>query len=140
MAPAFLSLTLALLAPLPEKPKDDAEALLGAWNVTASEEEGKPVKELLNGRFTFLPGNKLKLELSGDKPIELTFKLDSTRMPRHIDVTKAEDGKTETAQGIYALDGDRLRLCVAEPGEKTRPTEFKSTTRRITFIELKRVK
>jgi hypothetical protein len=41
--------------------------------------------------------------------------------------TKTQDGETRTIKvlGIYELDGDTMKTCLAAPG-KERPTEFSS--------------
>ena len=49
-----------------------------------------------------------------------TFTLDPSRKPKGIDVTP-EDGKP--ILGIYQIDGDTHKVCLAEPGRE-RPTEF----------------
>ena len=77
--------------------------------------------------------------------IQGTFKVDPSKKPKEIDmkITEDETGKHKgkTAQGIYALDGDTLKWCVAEPGTTERPKEFAAPAdTKLMFITLKREK
>jgi uncharacterized protein (TIGR03067 family) len=80
-----------------------------------------------------------KLVISGKKMTQTgkdgtkkaTFRLHPTTSPKGIDMRQLpEEGRPE-AKGIYQLEGDRLKLCVArvprgsDPGAK-RPTAFDS--------------
>lgn len=55
------------------------------------------------------------------------IKLDSTTSPKSIDLVSPEhpSGETETHIGIYEWDGETLRMCFDNSGEK-RPKEFRS--------------
>ena len=124
---------------------DTKDPLTGTWTVTKAEEDGKPAPEFLKAKLIFKDGDKLIVKLAEkDKPpvpLEMTYKLDATQKPaKHIDVTHMEDGRSETATGIWELDGDKLKLCIAEPEVKERPTEFKSKSRKVTYLELTRDK
>jgi uncharacterized protein (TIGR03067 family) len=67
--------------------------------------------------------NEIKVE-EQDKQRVMTFVLDPAKEPCAIDLTMREGKpKAETSQGIYALDGDLLKICFAPPG-KTRPVNF----------------
>lgn len=51
-------------------------------------------------------------------------KLDTSKKPKTIDTEQiVGEHKGKTIQGIYEIDGDKLRVCMATPG-KERPTEF----------------
>src|SRR5262249_26261721 len=53
-----------------------------------------------------------------------TVKLGPTNSPRTIDVTFTEgERKGQTAVGVYEIEGDTFRVCVARPGDE-RPAEF----------------
>jgi uncharacterized protein (TIGR03067 family) len=117
--------------------KNDKEAIKGTWTVTKAEENGKAQDELNKAKFTF-KDDKLTLKLPMEKdPVELTFKLDSGKMPKSIDI-QPTDSK-DPAVGIYELKGDTLKLCVMDPGGK-RPGEFKAGSKGIVLIELSRDK
>ena len=63
----------------------------------------------------------------GDKTVASgTFKIDPTKTPKEIDVMDESGVKNDkTKLGIYALDGDTYKYCLA-PAGKPRPTEFTS--------------
>lgn len=44
----------------------------------------------------------------------------SGKSPKAIDIRRGADPETETERGIYALDGDTLRLCINEQGKPAR--------------------
>jgi uncharacterized protein (TIGR03067 family) len=52
------------------------------------------------------------------------FTIDPTKKPKAIDY-EVTDGsaKGKTLLGIYQIDGDTVKFCIASPG-KDRPTEF----------------
>src|SRR5206468_2002717 len=87
---------------------------------------GKPSplapKELPTRSFA---GNKLVTKDPGKKGEfaveEATFRLDSTKDPKHIDMTRKRDGRT--VQGIYVLAGDTLKIAYYLGGE-VRPMGF----------------
>jgi uncharacterized protein (TIGR03067 family) len=122
------------------RPDDDKELLKGTWTVAKSVEDGKPNKETANAKFTFKE-DRLLLKLAGEmRAMEATFVLDPSKKPKHIDISTKDGDTTLTAVGIYELDGDKLRLCVAGPDGPGRPTEFKSANRKIIYLELTRDK
>jgi uncharacterized protein (TIGR03067 family) len=131
-----------LAAALPLRGADDKNPLDGTWTVVKAEADGRPDGEVLKAKFTFKDGDKLIIKLANeDKPLDaVTVKLDPAKKPKQIDLTRTFEGRQETATGIYDLDGDRLKLCIADPEVKERPTEFKSTSRKVTYVELTRDK
>lgn len=57
-------------------------------------------------------------------PDEGTYRLDPSRNPKHMDASgTAGQSRGKSYLGIYALEGDTLKWCVANPG-RPRPTEF----------------
>lgn len=115
-----------------EKPKKedgsaDAKKLQGTWSVIKAVHNGEaaPDEKIQQVKVAF-KDDKFTLN-EGGQDHEVTFKLDPTKKPRTMDAVPA-DGKFKgkTLQGIYALEGDELKLCLAQPG-KERPTKFEST-------------
>jgi uncharacterized protein (TIGR03067 family) len=100
----------------------DLADLQGEWVVVAMEGAGeKATADDVKGMKWAIKGN----EITGSQPGhsgKMSFKLNAGTTPKGIDVT-ALDGnrKGETDPGIYAIDGQRLRVCF---GEKVRPTAF----------------
>lgn len=117
---------LAADAPSEEAKKELAK-LKGNWTVTSYEREGRKLgeDEAKKIKFSFMD-DKLTLTagigFTGGK--EGALKLDPTQKPKTIDLTPADGrNKDKIFEGIYILDGDTLKMCLAAPGEK-RPTEF----------------
>jgi uncharacterized protein (TIGR03067 family) len=122
------------------RPDDDKELLKGTWTVVKGVEDGKPHEETKNAKFTFKEDRLLLKLVDEPRAMEATFVLDPTKKPKHIDITVKDGDATLTAVGIYEIEGDKLRLCVAEPDGPGRPTEFKSASKKITYLELTRDK
>jgi uncharacterized protein (TIGR03067 family) len=110
-----------------EVPRDDDAALCGAWACTAAVVDGKPlsdavVKEL---RLTIDP-HRYRTERGGEVLFDSTYRIDPSKRPRQIEMTATEgDAAGQPALGIYALEGDTLRMCYVMPGG-ARPKTFES--------------
>jgi uncharacterized protein (TIGR03067 family) len=124
-----------LAAPVPnDKPKDE-QAIQGTWVVVSAENNGKPADDI-KGEKLILKDGKVTMTTK-NKEEKGTYKIDPTKKPKTIDLT--EEGKTEPSPGIYALEGDTLKLCVSsKPSE--RPTEFSGKPKNHMLIVLKRQK
>lgn len=129
---------LLLAAPLPAqaqapKPADpDLAQLQGTWST---------VSLISSGRTAVVenappqPGPVTSLAYEGDHWLVLVdgqtvatgiTRLDSSKTPKEIDILDASGTENEKTQlGIYELDGDTYRYCLAPPG-KPRPTAFAS--------------
>ena len=104
--------------------------LQGRWEVVELVEDGKVVpREAIR---EWLPsGGKLEIAENAvifSSPSEGTrlvklFSVDATQYPRRIDL---ESKDKKDAVGIYKLDEGKLILCLADPAEAERPTEFSS--------------
>jgi uncharacterized protein (TIGR03067 family) len=108
--------------------RDDGEAkqalakLQGTWKVVSSVQEGEEVPTKDDVKWTYIvKGEEL---IAGDNPKEVVkFKLLPGQIPAAVDLTEAKTN--QVSLGIYHLDGDTLKLCFNQPGEK-RPTAFAS--------------
>ena len=102
--------------------KKEVEKLRGTWQLVSAETDGKkaPEENVKQTRIVF-EGQKHTVYF-GDKKVvhQIPFELDPTTMPKSVTDT-LPDGRT--IKGIYEIDGDTLRSCVAGPG-KDRPSEF----------------
>jgi uncharacterized protein (TIGR03067 family) len=142
---AFMAFGLLVGA---DGPKDEAkkvqEKLQGTWKALTVERRGESNKDDEDHRLIF-DGNKFSVKRADQTMIQGTFKLDPSKNPKEIDmkITEDETGKHKgkTAAGIYALDGDTLKWCVAEPGTTERPKEFSAPAdTKLMFVTLKREK
>jgi uncharacterized protein (TIGR03067 family) len=122
----LLSIALFADAPKVAPDKDALAKLQGKWQQSREEHGGKsvPAKALV-GTTLEIAGVQAT-QRDGDDSNEGTkiTGLDPKAKPASIDleITKGDD-KGKTVAGIWKLDGDKLSICVAEPG-KARPTEF----------------
>jgi uncharacterized protein (TIGR03067 family) len=119
-------IVLVVLAPLARPADDAAEAELkkfqGTWQLISAKTDGKKMdKETAAKIRVVIAGAKHTVFLDG-KAIakEVAFALDPSRKPKEVTDT-LPNGKQ--IKGIYELDGDTLKSCVAPVG-KDRPKEF----------------
>jgi uncharacterized protein (TIGR03067 family) len=106
--------------------KKDKEKLQGTWQAISGEREGKDDPEAAKHSLVF-DGDKFMIKRGDQVFVQGTFKIDASKAPRtmDIDITEGPDNvKNKTAQAIYALDGDDLTWCVAEPGSAERPEKL----------------
>jgi RNA polymerase sigma factor (sigma-70 family) len=122
--------------------KEAKEAKLdGTWQVTAVTKNGAEdtKEEVESGKLVF-SGDTFVLHHGGNM-MKGTFKADATQSPATLDLEVGEGAdRGEGLLGIYELDGDKLRICMAHKGTG-RPTKFESTAGSgVALISLKRVK
>jgi uncharacterized protein (TIGR03067 family) len=144
ITPVFFALALVPLDPKP-LPKDSTP-LEGTWEVT---------EMIVNGNALAPEAcRKLKLEFSNnvlrivgaesDLPKLYKFTVDAKTNPASIDVIPDVNGseKLDPIFGIYALDGDRLKLVIpVEVTVKGRTREFAAPAgSKLMFFRLKRAK
>ena len=104
--------------------KQDLDRLQGAWSIAALELDGQTVGAIGDARIV-IKGNRFTSTGMGDEYAG-TLTVDSSVSPARIDM-KFESGP-ETGNinlGIYELDGDSWRICLATRGTK-RPAKFVS--------------
>jgi uncharacterized protein (TIGR03067 family) len=125
----FLILTAGLLL---EIPQGDAGKLQGTWLTVSMVNDGKV---LVGENVPPKPGPVTRLAYEGDRWLIQVgdktvasgiFKVDATKAPKEIDILDESGMKNDkTKLGIYELDGDTYRFCLA-PAGKPRPAEFAS--------------
>jgi uncharacterized protein (TIGR03067 family) len=125
--PALLlvaTLGLALVAASPGG--DDAKKMQGVWDIVEYEVQSKPLPaNVLKKVKAVFTGDKFKIDTGSPDVKESTFKLDSAKNPKQIDFAGEEKGAPVKMKGIYAFDGDSLKIClIVDPA--ARPTEFKT--------------
>jgi uncharacterized protein (TIGR03067 family) len=104
----------------------DQEKLLGNWTVVSGQEDGKALPpEKVKGSQVVITKETLTCQEETQKRV-MTYKVDSSTTPKQIELTTIEGSdKGKTSHGIYALDGDALKICFTQPGND-RPKEFTS--------------
>ena len=126
------------------QPPDDAQkALQGIWTATKAERDGKAAGDVLEHRLSFR-GNRFQITAKDGRTLFAgTVRLDPSAKPSAIDFEHTEGAlKGKAWQGIYALDGDTLRVCDNAPDlAKARPATFEAKSRSgYVFITFKRAK
>lgn len=101
--------------------QDDLAKFQGAWKVEALEARGQKLDP--QGARMIFTGRTGRLEVQkGAMP--LTFELIPSGKPKMINLVLSIQGPDDTlAPGIYAFDGDVLRICYTTGGP-SRPTAF----------------
>ncbi len=112
-----------------EAPKDKADAvekemakLEGTWQLISAETDGEKLPDERAKQIRVVISKGKHTVYLNDKAIVegVAFRIDPTRTPKEVEDT-LKDG--QKIRGIYELDGDTLRSCVAGVG-KERPTRF----------------
>jgi uncharacterized protein (TIGR03067 family) len=94
------------------------------WRFVSVEVEGRMVPvEVLKEDKLVLKGKQFTSTIQGNTT-QGVFKINPTAKPKSIDITFTDGpGKDNTQKGIYELEGDTQRICIAAPG-KPRPSAF----------------
>ncbi len=121
-----------------------ATNLEGTWSLVRMEEDGKAHKVDRKDADYFdvvFAGRTITVRLNDANEVG-TFTVDATKKPKTIDVVPSMGkDKGKTLLGIYEVDGDSLKLCVADDASvKERPKEFASKGTSVRVFHLKRVK
>jgi uncharacterized protein (TIGR03067 family) len=118
---------------------DDLKKIEGTWVVVSVNVRGQDEKELVGRKLTFAKGKVTLQEKQGTEPKKGVFKIDETTTPRQIDITPEEEPRP--LRGIYALDGDMLKICLGDGPDEERPTKFETAAdRKVVLLVLKRDK
>jgi RNA polymerase sigma factor (sigma-70 family) len=106
--------------PKPQPAKSDQERMVGNWFIM-NEDSGR------KGEMWAIDEDRILMHAKDLTPITKRYvhHLDTGKDPKHIDitVTQVNGSPVGAIKGIYALDGDELRLCLAALG-KDRPAAF----------------
>ncbi|HEX7230600.1 MAG TPA: TIGR03067 domain-containing protein [Candidatus Binatia bacterium] len=102
--------------------------LQGIWTATTAERDGKAADDVVGHRLSFT-GNRFEIKSKDGKTVNAgTFQVNARAKPAAIDFEHTEGTlKGNTWKGIYALDGDTLKICDNAPNmNKSRPTAFEA--------------
>ncbi|HET6368531.1 MAG TPA: TIGR03067 domain-containing protein [Pseudomonadales bacterium] len=124
------SLILATgLVPAFAQPAEEAQKKLqGTWTATKAERDGSAADDVVGHRLS-VTGNRFQIQSKGGQRLHAgTVRLDPSAKPAAIDFEHTEGTpKGKAWKGIYALDGDTLRVCDNAPNlDKGRPAAFEA--------------
>ena len=130
-----LALILVLLTPGSLAParaddkavKDELDRHQGVWRASTSVYDGQEAPaEIVRSITRTVEKDHVVWKRDGNSFAGTRIELDPSRDPKTIDVIP-DGGKDrgERVLGIYKLEGDRLTICMAAPGQP-RPREFKA--------------
>lgn len=105
----------------------DLAALNGEWAFVAVEEHGQvTTPDEIKGQRWSINGNMITAIVPGTKDHKMAFKLYANKTPKEIDFLPQYDPyRGKSTRAIYTLESGKLRVCSADPDEKSpRPTEF----------------
>jgi uncharacterized protein (TIGR03067 family) len=108
-----------------EKRPADQELLKGTWDIVSAVEGGRPVVGSKGTQMVFT-GDEWKVQRGMTELLTAKYKLAPDQTPKAIDLSYDLGGQTVTQPGIYELDGDKLKLCLAAAGRGERPKKFES--------------
>ena len=108
-----------------EQKKTDEDKIQGTWTFVSLERGGVDVNDdFVKDAKLVITADKVKI-LAPGKDMEVGYKLDASKKPKHMDILVNEGGKELVIMGIYELDGDTLKVCFGGPTDK-RPNELKT--------------
>jgi uncharacterized protein (TIGR03067 family) len=117
--------------------KEDMKLLQGEWIIMSYVQGGKDYSASYAGTMVrTITGNRWNTT-QGGAVTQYNFKIDPTKKPKTIDITMAGDGVQQSFPCIYEVDGNTLKLCQAQSGQK-RPTKFTSDDGTILTIARRR--
>jgi len=113
---ALPALMFAVAGQAGEALKKELARLEGTWDLVPPE----GTKEAMQLKFA---AGKLTVIFVGMGSLEADIKVYPETNPRCIDLD-FKKGRQETYEGIYAIEGDTLRLALGQANLKDRPTKF----------------
>jgi|SRR5262245_29567511 len=106
--------------------RDDLELLQGTWNVTSLEMDGQQMPDTMLGEAEIVIKGTRFMTTGMGAIYEGTLNLDPSANPPQLDMKfDAGPEKGNTNLGIYKLNGNTLKLCLATRGS-VRPSRFAS--------------
>jgi uncharacterized protein (TIGR03067 family) len=108
------------------KEQDDNEKILGNWDVVSVEIGGKAAPVPEDGLYVFTKDEVTNKE-KGKPDRKGTYKLDSGKTPKELDLDGTLGNEKGIIQAIYELDGNSLKIAYPIKGTKgKRPAGFKA--------------
>jgi uncharacterized protein (TIGR03067 family) len=104
--------------------EEELKRFEATWRFVEIEVNGQKVPEKAFEKDTLILNGRRFASFVGGKLVHGDFKIDPLAKPKTIDIIFTEGpGKGHSQKGIYELDGDTQKICIAMP-DQPRPTEF----------------
>jgi RNA polymerase sigma factor (sigma-70 family) len=120
--------------PMPQPAKTDRERMVGNWFIVNED-------SLRQGEMWVITEDSILMHAKdlGLNTHHYAHRLDAGKNPKQIDITVTQGNGSPVGviKGIYALDGDELRLCLGEM-DKDRPAAFPEKPRPGEVLVLRR--
>jgi uncharacterized protein (TIGR03067 family) len=109
----------------PSRSQKDLDQMQGAWHAVAMEAKGmrKGADEVKN--FTLLvKKDDFSVKVNGEDHLVAKLVLRTDKNPKELDLDQAG----AVHKGIYAIDGDKFKICInlSSEADAARPKEFKT--------------
>lgn len=105
--------------------KGELKRFEGTWRSVSSESNGKAApKDVATSLIIIFKGDGFTMrEVGKDRALKGTMKVDPSKTPKELDWTAEVLEKKRTTIGIYAFEGDTLKVCYTPEGGQ-RPKTF----------------
>ena len=116
------ALLLAADRPTQDSPKKPG-AIQGTWSVVSMQFQGKKVANEVFAKTKYIIRADQIVTMNGKETVKVTgYKLHPGKQPKEIDLSPFKGlKKGRVNPGIYALEGDTLRICAPDSNAKGRP-------------------
>jgi uncharacterized protein (TIGR03067 family) len=113
--------------------KKGSNKLQGTWNAVAQERDGQKT-DSIKGDTLVVQGDKFTITTKRGE-MKGTLKFDA-KDENAVDFVMEGEGAPPggAMMAIYKLDGDKLKICFAQPGSDARPKEMKADAGSNTMI------
>ncbi|XZE52534.1 TIGR03067 domain-containing protein [Planctomycetaceae bacterium SH139] len=130
----LLSLSVNAWADQPPETERQDSQLNGVWVLKSIERRGEKVEgdglpERMRGTTRTIAGAEMVLSRGGGtRELRLSIDVNTSRKPKHMDITAERNGKTQVLECVYEIKDGMLRIA---ENTTERPDSFKtdSTTR-----------
>jgi uncharacterized protein (TIGR03067 family) len=135
-------LAVCLLAATPREDKKAEVKLEGIWAIKKLSTRGREAPSLPEEAVVEFTKDFMTMKVMGPEIKLGTYAINIDKKPAELDIVRQEgEQKGKTVKAIFSLEGDALKICLAEAPSGPRPTDFKvKEGERFVYMELKREK
>ena len=119
---ALAALLLLAAAPTEQQIEAEKEKMTGTYKLFILEINGKSIDADQIRTFEVkVTRNTITIKANANER-ESTYRIDPTKDPKTIDLV----WKDKVTLGIYSINGEKLKLCLAAEGSRKRPNDFET--------------